>query len=180
VEAAADAAAKATKNGVVGIIGTEATISSGRYSSALRERSPAIHSVARACPLFVPLVENGHFGEDDPLAALAAEEYLEAIEKTGADTLIMGCTHYPLLQGVLRKQLGPKVKLVDPGRETADRLKEKLTAEGMLNGRNHSGTVRYCVTDDPSRFDYFAHIFMGHYAGGSVEQVNIEDFELKI
>lgn len=180
VAAAAEAAAKATKNGIVGIIGTEATIASGCYSSALRALSPGIRSVARACPLFVPLVENGHFGKDDPVAALVAAEYLQPIIEAGADTLIMGCTHYPLLEGVLRGQLGSRVKLVDPGRETADRLKERLATQGMLNGRQEGGTVQYYVTDDPSRFEYFAHIFLGHYAGGQVERVNIEEYSLEL
>ncbi len=105
VQAAAKAAMQATQNNKIGIIGTEATIASQSYQQALLSLSPHIQSTSNACPLFVPLVENGHFGTDDPMVQIAAEKYLAPIQAAGVDTLILGCTHYPLLSGAIQKQV---------------------------------------------------------------------------
>lgn len=180
VSPTAAAAARATKNGRVGIIGTEATISSGQYQSALRQISAGIQSVANACPLFVPLVENGYFEKQNPVAALVAADYLAPIKAAGVDTLIMGCTHYPLLAGTLATQLGGGVTLIDSGRETALSLKETLAEQGLLSGRQSGGSVSYYVTDDTSRFDHLARIFLGGYGGGAVERINIEEYRLSL
>lgn len=178
VGATARAAANATQSGRVGIIGTEATVSSGSYQKALACIDGSIQSFAVSCPLFVPLVENGHFAPDDPMARLAAEEYLGPIREAGVDTVIMGCTHYPLLAGVLQQQFGKDVRLVDPGRETALTLKERLEENGMLNGRSGGGMASYYVSDDPARFDTLARLFLGTEDVSGAERINIESYRL--
>lgn len=178
VDAVAATAVQTTKTGRVGILGTEATIASGSHQAALRALSPGIQSVANACPLFVPLVENGHYSKEDPLVNLVAAEYLAPIKAAGVDTVILGCTHYPLLAEALQQQLGPDVTLVDYATETALRLQRRLAQQGLLSGQTTGGTVEYYVSDDPARFDQLARIFLGGYAGGPVRHINIEEYQL--
>lgn len=178
VEAAAAAAAAATRTGRVGIIGTEASMQSGSYQRALAAQNPGIQTVANACPLFVPLVENGHFAPDDTMAALAAEKYLAPVRQAGVDTLILGCTHYPLLAGVISAQMGPDVTLIDPGREAALRLKEQLAAQNLLASATTQPLTEYFVSDAPDRFEHLARLFLGGETGGSVQQINIEQYHL--
>lgn len=178
VQPAAKAAAKATRNGKVGVIGTSATVASGSYQNALRAVSSRIQSVANACPLFVPLVENGHIAKDDPMVLLAVAEYLAPIKQAGVDALIMGCTHYPLLFGAIEDYMGPDVALIDAGSVTAKAMRQKLKQQGLLSPRTSGGTSSYYVTDEPGKFDYLAHIFLGDYAGGEVRQVEIENYHL--
>lgn len=179
VEAAAAAAAGATKNGRVGVIATEATIRSGSYQAALSRLDPTLHSTAQACPLFVPLVENGHFAPGDEMARLAAQEYLGGVRAAGVDTVIMGCTHYPLLAGVLGQYFGPAVTLVDPGREAALELRGWLTQHHLLSGRTEGGRVEYYVSDDPARFEGPARLFLGRQEAVKATRINIEEYCLQ-
>ena len=119
VGAAARMAAQATRTGRIGVIGTAATIRSGSYAAALRELSPGVTIVAKACPLFVPLVENGRVEPGDPITTPAIELYLREVRDAGVDTLILGCTHYPLLKRMIGDYMGPGVRLIDPGKVTA-------------------------------------------------------------
>lgn len=172
------AAAQATRNNKVGVIGTEATISSGSYEEAMRLIAPQVSCTAAACPLFVPLVENGHFLKGDRVAQPVAEEYLAPIKAAKVDTLILGCTHYPLLADVIRQEMGPAVTLIDAGRELAHAAKNELEKLQLLNGRQSGGQVAYFVSDVPARFSQLAQPFLGDYAGGAVEQINIEKYNL--
>ncbi len=176
--AAAQATAKATKTGRVGILGTEATIHSGSYQAALRALDSHIESVAAACPLFVPLVENGHFAPDDQMAHLAAEEYLGGVKAAGVDTVILGCTHYPLLAGVLQQQFGPGVTLIDPGREAALAMQRHMAEKGLLRGRETGGQARYFVSDEPARFNALASIFLPEDSAASAQRIPIEKYDL--
>ncbi|MDL2252501.1 glutamate racemase [Ruminococcaceae bacterium OttesenSCG-928-I18] len=180
VQAAAHAALKVTKTGRVGILGTEATVRSGSYQVALAAGDRKVKSFACACPLFVPLVENGHFAPDDPMAHLAAEEYLGPIKEAGVDTVILGCTHYPLLWGVLERQFGPGVALIDPGRQAALAMRDKLAQEAMLNPRETGGRVEYYVSDEPSRFNALAGIFLPEDAAASARQIHVEKYDLDL
>ena len=128
-------AMKLTKSNRVGIIGTKGTIHSGSYEAMLHTLDPSVHTIARACPLFVPLVENGRFSPDDPVVQLVVEEYLAEIRDFGVDTLIMGCTHYPLLRAAIRAYLGDEVALIDPGAEAADYVRTFLEPAEPGNGR---------------------------------------------
>lgn len=174
VDTAARAAACATQNGRVGVIGTPATIKSGSYQRALAQLLPHAAVTARACPMFVPLVENGYVAPGDPVALAIAHEYLDEVRGAGVDTLILGCTHYPLLAPAIAQVMGPGVRLVDPGREAAHTLLALLQGRGLLNGGG--GQARYYVSDSTEGFAQAAGLFLGRYAGGAVEQIPIETY----
>ncbi len=179
VQAAAKAAVQTTRNGKIGIIGTEATIASKSYQLALNQLSPDIQSISNACPLFVPLVENGHFGADDSMAQIAAEEYLAPISAAGVDTLILGCTHYPLLSDTIQRLMGPSVTLIDPGKQAALALQQTLSAHQLLAAQSpQPGSTTFYVSDDPARFGKLASVFLGQKENGRVERINIEAYHL--
>ena len=173
---ACHAAAAATKNKKVGVVATESAIGSGCYQETLARLDPAIDTVAKACPLFVPLVEYGHFALGDAMARLAIEEYLAPLLRAKVDTLILGCTHYSLLAPAIAQYMGPDVTLIDAGRETALALKENLARKELLSGKEDGGQVRYFVSANMARFDQLASLFLGESTRGQVEQINIEDY----
>ena len=160
VSPAARAAVGATRNHRVGVIATAATIASGRFPDAIRSLDPEAQVLARACPLFVPLVEGGHIAADDPIAVPAVEYYLREFREWGADTLILGCTHYPLLAPLIQRYLGEGVTLVSSGREAARATGERLGQLGLLSGREAGGRSRYFVTDDAGSFSAVAEVFL--------------------
>jgi glutamate racemase len=147
-----------TKNQRVGVIGTEATIQSGAYTRALKAADPRIEVYSRACPLFVPLVEEGW--TDNEVVEMTVRAYLGSLKQSGIDTLILGCTHYPLLKKAIRKFLGSSVRLVDSAEETAKEvgvvLKESRRAKNA--GRAAHG---FFVTDAPERFIKVGQRFLG-------------------
>ena len=175
VEPAAEAAVAATKNGRIGVLGTSATIRSGSYGKELKKRRPDVEVFSRACPLFVPLVENGHFNRDDPMARLAAHEYLDDFAE-GADTVILGCTHYPILRGVIGDILGGGVTLIDVGAETARAAVRTLEAEGLLADGTQKGGCRFYVSDYSEDFARLAGILLEHSLTGHVEKTDIEKY----
>lgn len=147
LEPGARAAVRATRTGRIGVIGTEATIASGAYPQALQTLRPGLEIVSRACPLFVPLAEEGW--TDNDVAYLTAERYLSPL-RDQIDTLILGCTHYPLLRDIIQKVMGAGVALIDSAWETAREVAAWVDREGLrgLGG----GAPRYVVTDAPARF----------------------------
>jgi len=151
VEPGARAAVAATRNRRVGIIGTEATIRSRAYVECIHALDPGIALVDRACPLFVPLVEEGR-DADDPIVRLAAKEYLRPLIEFGVDTVVLGCTHYPLLKHAIRAALGRAVTIVDSAEETARAAADTLDRLGLRHGGAASPAHRYFVTDNPLRF----------------------------
>ena len=177
VESAARAAVLATKTGRIGVIGTPATVASGSYPAAIRRLMPGAAITATACPLFVPLVENGYFGVQNPVTRLVAQEYLKDVKSAGVDTLILGCTHYPLIAPVLADLMGPGVTLVDVGRAAAQSARHMLERTGLLRAPRQ-GKVEYYVSDSTEQFDRLAHIFLGEYAGGSVQRIDIDAYGL--
>ena len=177
VESAARAAVLATKTGRIGVIGTPATVASGSYPAAIRRLMPGAAITATACPLFVPLVENGYFGVQNPVTRLVAQDYLKDVKSAGVDTLILGCTHYPLIAPVLVDLMGPGVTLVDVGRAAAQRARHMLERTGLLRAPRQ-GKVEYYVSDSTEQFDRLAHIFLGEYAGGSVQRIDIDAYGL--
>lgn len=176
VESTAKAAATATKNGHIGVIGTAATIRSQSYAQQLRKQLENCVISARACPMFVPLVENGYLGKGNPITTAIAKEYLQEMAQQNIDTLILGCTHYPLIADIIGDVVGTKVTLIDPGRETAHRLREILQQKGLL-GQN-TGNTEYFVSDSVDSFRTISNRFLGEYAGGSVHQIDIDQFQL--
>lgn len=175
VGATARTAAWATKNRRVGVMGTPATIRSGSYEVLLKQLVPGVEITKQACPMLVPLVENGYIQDGNPVAMLLLQEYLEPMQKAGVDTLILGCTHYPLLKGMIAKIMGDDVTLIDPGKVTAEALKRDLSEKGLLADRAN-GEAHYFVSDDPDGFISVADLFLGEYRGGPVEQISIEKY----
>lgn len=157
IEAGAKVAAKETKNKRVGVIGTVGTIGSGIHAQYLKSLDPEISVYSKACPLFVPLVEEG-WRKDDPITIAVAKRYLGELQKENIDTLILGCTHYPLLRSTLGKLLGDSVTLVNPAYETALDLREHLGNLDLLSqgGKTEDFPYRFYVSDLADRFQIFA------------------------
>lgn len=172
---AAQAAVKATRNGKVGLIGTAASIRSGAYEREIAALDPAVTVYAKACPLFVPLVENGRFRPGDRVVELVAEEYLASLREQGVDTLVLGCTHYPLLADVIGNVMGEGVRLLDTGAVCADHAAQWLREREMLAVRD-KGSCRYFASDSAQDFANLAGIFLEGGVEGSVERVDIEKY----
>ncbi|MCD6527588.1 MAG: glutamate racemase [Desulfuromonas sp.] len=154
----ADRAVRLTAHGVVGVIGTDGTVHSDAYPRALKALQPQVSVVSVACPLFVPLAEEGW--AEHEIARLAAEEYLAPLVAAGIDTLVLGCTHYPLLKPTLKAVLPPSIKLVDSAEETALVVQQLLTDRGELNAQQN-GCWQFYVTDVPTRFVRVGSGFLG-------------------
>lgn len=179
VDAAAREAAFATRSRRIGVIGTAATIRSRSYETLLRQLVPGVEITARACPLFVPLVENGYVDGSAPekqqVARLVIGQYLEPVRQAGVDTLILGCTHYPLLQEMIADYMGREVALVDPAKAAAHHLERLLAERGLRAGRE-TGQAHFYVSDVPDGFVQTADLFLGEYRGGPVEQIAIDKY----
>lgn len=179
VEATAKAAAKATKNGCIGVLGTAATIRSGAFHKALTSLDSALKITAQPCPLFVPLVESGWIGIDDPVATAMVARYLTPIKEAGVDTLILGCTHFPLLAPIIRRELGDSVTLIDSGRETAACCAATLEKQGLTAPPAHRGSCRFYVSDAPEGFTQVAETFLGRSVHETVEMISPEQLNRK-
>jgi glutamate racemase len=175
IEPGARAAAQVTKSGKVGVIGTAATVASSAYTKAIKRINPEIEVVTRACPLFVPLAEEGWV--DNEVAQLTARMYLGDLRDQGVDTLVLGCTHYPILKGVIAQVMGPGVTLVDSAEQTALTVAQILSGQGLLRPADERGNHHYYVTDIPAGFIRVGNRFLGGRLG-DVYQVNLEQ-ELK-
>ncbi|MBU5612115.1 glutamate racemase [Geomonas azotofigens] len=171
IEPGARAAAAATRSGKVGVIGTAATVASSAYTKAIKRINPDIEVVNRACPLFVPLAEEGWV--DNEVTRMTARIYLEDLKAQGVDTLVLGCTHYPILKDVIAQVMGPEVTLVDSAAETARTVAQILTEQGLLRPENERGNHHYFVTDIPAGFIRVGNRFLGGELG-DVYQVSLE------
>lgn len=174
VEATARAAAVATRCGKVGIIGTATTIASGAYSRVLAEIDANIRITEVACPLFVPLVENGFTDPDDPITRMTCERYLAPIRDAGCDTLILGCTHYPIIAHHIAACL-PGVRLINSGEQSALALRALLAERGLLND-DGDGSVDYYVSDNTAGFASGAALFLGEAVDTAVHRVDITKY----
>ncbi|AGC47611.1 glutamate racemase [Myxococcus stipitatus DSM 14675] len=167
----AQAALARTQGGGVGVIGTQGTIRSGAYQRALEAQDPRVRVKARACPLFVPLAEEGWTTGDVPM--LTAREYLGEFARDGVDTLVLGCTHYPLLKGVIQEVVGPRVALVDSAEATAQAVVTLLEGLDLLAPATSTPSHAYFVTDVPERFTEVGARFLGRPIA-SAEQVDLK------
>jgi len=149
----------------IGVIGTEATIQSGAYTRALKAADPAVEVYSRACPLFVPLVEEGW--TDNQVVDMTVKAYLESLKQSGIDTLILGCTHYPLLKKAIRKFMGSGVRLVDSAAETAKEVAAVLK-KSTLARKSGQGVHSFFVTDAPDRFIKVGRRFLGEKVESAV------------
>jgi glutamate racemase len=158
IEPGARAALACTRTRRVGVIGTEATIGAGAYTRALRANAADIEVYTRACPLFVPLAEEGW--TDGPVVRQVAETYLASFARSGIDALVLGCTHYPLLRPVIAEVMGSEVTLVDSAAETARDVRALLDARGLARDGG-PGSTSFFVTDVPERFVRIGQRFLG-------------------
>lgn len=172
VKPGAKTAAATTRNGRIGVIGTEGTIRSGLYEEYLREINPRCQVYGQACPLFVPLVEEGWI--DDDITKQVSDRYLSNLLKEDVDTIVLGCTHYPLLRKVVQKTVGEKVTLVNPAYETARELKHMLTERGWLNDGSKAPNHTFYVSDGAEKFRQFANSIL------PCKMIEIGDVFLKV
>ncbi len=149
----------ATKNKKIGVIGTRATINSGAYEEEIKRLDSSIKVLSQACPMFVPLVEEGWSNDD--ITMKIAEKYLTSMKKAGVDTLILGCTHYPLLKQKIQVIMGKGVKLIDSAQQVAVEVKQVLTQEGLLRREKGRPTREYFVSDEVAIFQKIAKRFLG-------------------
>ena len=168
VEAAAAAAARTSANGRIGVIATAATVKSGSYQAAIRPLRPDAQLTIQACPLFVPVIENGYLDRRDPITVLLAREYLTPVRAAGVDTLILGCTHYPLIAGTIADEMGPEVTLVDSGAQGALVLRRLLEARDLLCARSKGGNLSFYVSDSGENFAEIGALFLGRDLSGGI------------
>lgn len=166
VKPGADAAVRFAEGQPIAVIGTEATISSGAYRSAIRALDSDAVVATRACPLFVPLAEEGRL-PDDPVLQAVCKDYLAPLADMNLGALVLGCTHYPLLRDAISQAVGSKVTIVDSGEATANAVKTTLAASDTLSSGDSLGTLRCFVSDNPDRFRTVGSRFLEE----SIEQV---------
>ncbi len=159
----ARAAAAATRQNRVGVIGTYATVNSNSYTNALRQLNPAIESFARPCPLFVPLAEEGWI--DHPVTRMVAREYLFPLTLQKIDTLVLGCTHYPVIREAIAAAIGQGVALIDSGEATAAEVEKELDAHGLRNPSTDRANLVFHVSDIPAKFTEIGERFLGQKMG---------------
>jgi len=175
VKPAAAAAAKATRNGHIGVIGTAATIRSGAFHKRIISKFPSAVIAEQACPIFVTLVENGWIERDDEITRMTAQRYLEDIRREEVDTLLLGCTHFPLLAPVISDIMGKGVTLIDTGREAAADCTRKLwQANALCEQRECGGSARFFVSDRPEDFAKIAGMFLGRAVAEEVRVLDID------
>lgn len=177
VEQAADAAVRATLNRKIGVLGTQATIQSGAFERRIWEQLPSAEIFPQACPLFVPLVENGWIGRDDEVTILTARRYLTPLKEAGVDTVILGCTHFPLLAPVIGDVMGESVTLIDSGKAAAEDCERQLRRDGALNGTKKAGELHFYVSDRPQDFTKVASMFLGCEVTGDIHTLDIEQVD---
>lgn len=159
IEPGTQLALKSTKNGRIGVIGTDATINNKAYSSELNRIENNLEIIEKPCPLFVPIAEEGWL--DHEATKLIAKEYLQDLIDFGVDTVILGCTHYPLLSGVIQEVMGEDVTLIDSGMAASLEVEDYLNGRGVRNDSNQLGTLEFYVSDLPTKFKSVAERFLG-------------------
>jgi glutamate racemase len=159
IEPGARAAVRAAEGRGIGVIGTAGTVASGAYVRAIHALAPKAEVVQRACPLFVPLVEEGWF--DHHATELIGQEYLAPVRQAGVGALVLGCTHYPLLKPLLHRVMGPGVALIDSAAETARALADALVQGGIEAPDGGKASHRFAVSDDAPRFLAVGGRFLG-------------------
>ena len=179
----ANVACRATKNGKIGIIATKGTISTGVYKKAVEDRAKElgmnnIEIFQQACPLFVSLAEEGWW--DTEVTRLTAEEYLKPLKEAGVDTLVMACTHYPLLSKVIKEVMGDGVVLVNTGEATARVVKELLGSEGTASEGNKSPVREFYTSDEPELFEQVAAPFLGEGLPSGTRHFTTDKYEVTV
>jgi len=174
IEPGARRAVEVSRSGRIGVIGTAGTIKSSAYTRAIKRLNPEAEVLTRSCPLFVPLAEEGW--TDNEVARLTARNYLLELKDSGVDTLVLGCTHYPLLKAIIAETMGPDVTLVDSAEETARTVAGILAKKKLLRPAAEKGNHHYFVSDIPAGFIRVGNRFLGGRLG-DVYQVDLDNGE---
>ena len=162
---------KKSKNKIVGVIGTRGTIASGAYNRELGEKRNGVKIYAQACPLFVPLIEEGEIG--GAIIKAVVKKYLRYFLNKPIDTLILGCTHYPIIKQEIKSFLGRNLTYINPGKEVALELKRYLIKNGLLNNKTKKGNTKYFVTDINKNFKETADMFLEKSISTKIQKVSI-------
>ena len=173
IDAAVEKALSCSNKKIIGVAGTAATIRSGAFARALKAGDPSVRIVEAACPLFVPLVENGFIEKDNEITRLTVKQYLTPVKEAGADTLILGCTHFPIIAETI-SSVFPGIRLINVSEEAAKELASLLEERGLAG--NGSGKTSYFVSDEPEGFASVASVFLGETMNGKVEPIPVEKF----
>ena len=169
--AASRAAAAATRNKKIGLIATARSIRSGLYEKIIASIDPEISVISKACPLLVPIIEAGRITIDDEVCRIVVSEYLEEIKKAGVDTLILGCTHYPIIREVIDRVMEGKATLIDAGASAVNEVKRAMEEESTLADGSEAG-AEFFVSDFPEGFASVGSMFLGREIAGLVEKVD--------
>lgn len=172
IEATAKTAVQNTQNGRVTILGTSATVKSGAFERAIQAQNPNVETIGVACPLFVPLIENG-YADKKPIAEWIVKDHLQRALKFGADTVVLGCTHYPLISELISEVLGG-VTTVNSGAESAKQLAKYIREHDMENARDHRGACSFYVSDSCEQFRRHAGMFLQDDDVMQASQVSID------
>ena len=173
IEPGAEMAIRETKNKKIGVIGTRSTIDNRAYSNEIKKIDPEAEVIEKACPLFVPLAEEGW--TDHQATIEIAEEYLGELRNLDIDTLVLGCTHYPILSEVIQNVMGENVTLIDSGIASAEVVKKELKQINLENNSSEKGTSEFYVSDIPTTFKSVAELFLGRQIS-DVHKVDLDTF----
>lgn len=176
IQPAVEAACRVTRNGRVGVIATDASIQSGAYCRSIRQIDAAIQVFGKACPLLVPLIENGYIEQDNLVTRTVAMDYLRPLLAERIDTLILGCTHYPIIRELIQDLVGETIVLIDTGEECARYIRDFLVQKQLQNDPSTRGTCRFYVSDREQNFSDKAGIFLGSDITADVEKIDIDQY----
>jgi glutamate racemase len=177
IDSAVDSALASTKSKKIGVVGTVATIYSGAYTRAILQKMPDAEITANSCPKLVPLIESGEIQPDNAVTLAAVQEYFAPLLEAEVDTIILGCTHYPVITEIIRKVVGQDVTLIDPGKETVKQAAVFLKEQGMLAQATGNASVKYFVSGSAEKFGELASIFLG-LPVEEVTQIDIESIQV--
>lgn len=173
VNAACSAAIRTTKNKRIGVIGTESTIKSNSYKNRLIKLLPQVYVKQQECPEFVPLIETGHIDMSSKILVNYAEKYLNDFKNSSIDTIILGCTHYPIIKDVIKSIIGTKVNLVEPGKEAAEKIFSFLQEKNLKSSKSKRGKINIFISGSKENFVKTANLFLQLDIGKNVEVVDI-------
>jgi glutamate racemase len=170
IESASREASKKGKR--IGVIGTYATVGSLAYPKKISKYAPSASVFGVSCPLFVPFIEEGEI--ESLSLRIVAKKYLRKLKERKIDTLILGCTHYPIIKYIIGREVGKKVNLINPGKSIAGEISLFLKENDLLNGQKAVGDIKFFVTDMTDRFTKMAEMFLGKRISGSIEKVDLQ------
>lgn len=172
------AAINATKNNRIGVIGTTTTIKSNSYKKQISALNPNVNVLQQDCPLFVPMIENGFISPDNCLVQETVRTHLSVFKNSNIDTLILGCTHYPMIFCAVQNFVGKNVQLINSGKETALYIKNLLKKLNLATSRNTKGSCQFFVSDSTENFSRTANLFLGYNINSRVQKIDVSQYSI--